>query len=107
MKVRKGILVLLALMVIGAGIYTTFSVEATTVRQVPITFPICSSNADCATNEFCEVPPGQCGGTGHCVETPSLCSAIYIPVCGCDQFTYSNDCYRAMAQISRDHQGPC
>ena len=103
---RMLVYIILALVVIG-GIYTALKVEAIPLRQ-PTTIPAtCTSNAQCSTNEFCEFPPGQCGGIGHCTFTPTFCTGIYDPVCGCNAATYSNDCYRAIAKISLKHLGVC
>ncbi|HEY5959638.1 MAG TPA: Kazal-type serine protease inhibitor domain-containing protein, partial [Polyangiaceae bacterium] len=50
----------------------------------------------CAAGEFCNYPvEAQCGAadqTGTCTTKPEICDAIYSPVCGCDDKTYSNSC---------------
>ena len=35
------------------------------------------------------------------------CYEIYQPVCGCDDITYSNDCYALAAGISSWSEGEC
>jgi Kazal-type serine protease inhibitor domain len=63
----------------------------------------------CDTGLFCQSAPGQCsplvGGT--CAKVPRFCTRIYRPVCGCDGKTYSNDCVRQAAQVSKNHDGKC
>ena len=50
----------------------------------------------CEDEEFCNFEPdADCGGTdrgGVCESRPDVCNAIYDPVCGCDNRTYSNAC---------------
>ena len=63
----------------------------------------------CAAGEICETPPGNCccDFFGTCVAQPQVCSAIYLPVCGCDRKTYGNDCERQAAGVSKDFDGAC
>jgi hypothetical protein len=61
-------------------------------------------------NEICDLPPGSCqiaDAQGICTVVPTYCLAIYDPVCGCDDITYSNDCYRLQAQVPKQYDGPC
>jgi hypothetical protein len=63
----------------------------------------------CATGEICEIPAGHCccDYSGTCALRPQVCDAIYQPVCGCDGRTYSNDCERKGAGVSKDFDGAC
>jgi len=36
-----------------------------------------------------------------------VCYEIYAPVCGCDNVTYSNDCYAECHGISEYTEGEC
>lgn len=59
---------------------------------------------------ICDYDPGKCQVAdiaGVCVERPEICIDSYGLVCGCDGVTYSNDCYRLIAGVAKDHDGPC
>ena len=59
---------------------------------------------------FCQYAPGRCGvldAPGTCVKVPAGCPKNLKPVCGCDNKTYSNDCFRQMARVSKKHNGQC
>ena len=64
----------------------------------------------CPSAAFCELPAGMCTAAdlqGRCVPIGDACPQVEDPVCGCDQMTYSNDCVRQQALVSKDHDGPC
>ena len=67
----------------------------------------------CAAGQFCDLTLGDCGkiadGSGTCAATGSTvaCSKILAFVCGCDGTTYSNDCVRQAAGVSKAADGPC
>jgi len=64
----------------------------------------------CGPDEFCQRPPGVCSladAEASCVRKPTICSRIYLPVCGCDARTYGNDCERMAAGVSLAHAGKC
>ena len=50
----------------------------------------------CSANEYCAYMPGQhCGAadaSSTCQPRPSACVDIYMPVCGCDNKSYSSTC---------------
>lgn len=67
----------------------------------------------CPEGFFCEFPPGTCNimdNQGDCVEIPENCpidTTDCQPVCGCDNFTYCNDCRRRQELASKDYDGFC
>ena len=67
----------------------------------------CKSNDDCAENEYCATPPGECDGGGECAVKPEICTEIWDPVCGCNDKTYSNACSAAAAGQSVAYKGEC
>lgn len=94
----------------------------------------CFNNDQCGGASFCELPGNSCGnvsfvviapqpgaaggssgaaprpniGPGECVSTTELrCAAIHSPVCGCDNKTYTNDCLRRVAGVSKLSDGKC
>jgi len=72
---------------------------------------ICNNNQVCPSGLTCDYnQPGRCFASavgGICIETPSACTRIYQPVCGCDGVTYGNDCDRRRARVQLDHGGEC
>jgi hypothetical protein len=64
----------------------------------------------CAANEICDATAGFCDVadmTGTCVVQPQGCTADWNPVCGCNGTTYSNDCERQVAGVSKNFDGAC
>lgn len=77
----------------------------------------CTTDADCATGQLCELPTGACEGDaepaipndarGECQPIPSACLSDGGQVCGCDGKTYLNDCERRKAGVARARVGAC
>jgi len=64
----------------------------------------------CPDGQYCQFELGTCGAadqSGTCQDVPSTCTGQFLPVCGCDDQTYSNDCFAAVAGISVLATGPC
>lgn len=64
----------------------------------------------CDKGLMCEYPAGSCGIAdvmGKCIERPEICTKDFRPVCGCDKRTYSNDCQRQAAGVSKAYDGKC
>ena len=67
--------------------------------------------SQCPTGLYCNFPiETHCGDgdmTGTCQIMPEGCTQDYVPVCGCDDTTYSNACAAASAGVSVAAQGAC
>ena len=64
----------------------------------------------CGPGEACDLRDPTCAIVdlgGVCVDKPGACLAVYLPVCGCNGITYSNDCQRLLAGAVLRHDGAC
>jgi hypothetical protein len=65
----------------------------------------------CDTGLYCDVNvTNACNGAdlgGTCKSVPDICYLAFIPVCGCDGLTYTNDCKRLAAKVQLAHTGAC
>ena len=67
----------------------------------------CSLNFECGFGYYCAKPYGLCGGSGVCQVIPEVCLTYVDPVCGCDGWTYSNNCEAAAHGVSIAYNGSC
>ena len=72
--------------------------------------PGCGSTK-CPATQYCSWPiEAQCGQNnvaGTCKAKPDACLDVFSPVCGCDNKTYSNQCYASVAGVSIKSQEAC
>jgi hypothetical protein len=67
----------------------------------------CTDNGDCTSSEFCEFDLYSCSGNGTCTARPQFCPNSFLPACGCDGTTYSNDCFANMNGTNAASFGSC
>gem|GEM_PF-660166 len=71
----------------------------------------CTTNDQCAETEFCAKPFGTCDTStmGKCDNRPTDCemTRAVAPQCGCDDYTYSNQCWAAAGGAVIAHEGEC
>jgi hypothetical protein len=67
----------------------------------------CGTSAECEKGEFCDLGCPNMFKPGVCTTVPDRCFDVYKPVCGCDNRTYSNDCYRRKAKVGLKSKEAC
>ena len=69
----------------------------------------CSTNGQCKGKgkQYCSKAVGDCKGKGECKARPDVCPLVYKPVCGCNNKTYSNECFAAAAGVNVKAEGAC
>ena len=67
----------------------------------------CDHNDDCWPTQYCDSAHNGCGETGACRPIPEVCPFVYDPVCACNELTYDNECFAAMAEVTVFSSGVC
>jgi len=67
---------------------------------------------ECGAGQYCKFSEsamcGRADAGGKCTALPQVCPDIVIPVCGCDNKTYNNECQAARAAgVGVLHSGAC
>lgn len=66
----------------------------------------CTKNEDCSKDKYCKFE--KCGdANGKCTRAPQVCLMNYMPVCGCDNKTYPNECVMMALRASEKSKGEC
>ena len=71
---------------------------------------IAREEAACGADAFCMLDLGECqsdDAIGRCTPRPEACITLFAPVCGCDGFTYGNECSAWAAGVNVRSAGPC
>lgn len=71
-----------------------------------------AEGAACDKGLWCEPGPGCTSTAGTCIAVPRLCvarrnSKTFHPVCGCNNKTYSSDCFRRAYRMGKLKDGKC
>jgi hypothetical protein len=108
-----GMFIRLVALALGALLATSLPL-ATRAHAVPAGEPCgTETGAVCDRGLWCEPPTGNCTSTtGVCVAVPRFCvvrkkSRSFRPVCGCNNKTYSSDCFRRAYKVAKSREGKC
>ena len=91
------------------------SANAVTMKEkgAPSTNGMCGGfpGIACSDKEWCDYPENAACGIGDvqgkCMPRPEVCVQIYLPVCGCNNESYSNSCVAAAAGVDVAYVGLC
>ncbi len=64
----------------------------------------------CLPGTFCKSEAGSCDdpeAIGICTLVPVTCTLVFLAVCGCNGWTYGNECMADAAGVPIDHFGAC
>jgi|GEM_PF-1449059 len=90
---------------------TTSTTTTTTTTTVPLGPLYCggAQQVACPVGFVCDRTDPLCtmpDVAGQCAPAPASCAAA-TPVCGCDGTTYTSDCARLAAGVTKMHDGAC
>jgi len=66
----------------------------------------CKTNDDCQSGYFCSKTSCD-ADSGTCAKKTEMCTALYDPVCGCDDHTYGSSCSASNAGVNVKCDGEC
>ena len=89
----------------NVGTFCEFAV--TTCGTIPPLMPALPSPIDAGSSADAGILPPMLLPDGVCAAQNQACTAIFAPVCGCDNKTYTNDCMRRVAGVSKFAEGAC